>query len=61
MGFCKQVGKENGTKIDPKRHRKNDWKFMRFIIDLGGLLGAQLEGQIDPKCIPKGIQKTIEK
>ena len=61
VDFWKQVGKENGAKIDPKRHRKNDWKFMRFIIDLGGLFGTKLEGQMDPRCIPKGIQKTIEK
>ena len=26
MDFWKQVGRENGAKIDPKRHRKNDEK-----------------------------------
>ena len=26
VGFGSQVGKENGAKIDPKRHRKNDEK-----------------------------------
>ena len=26
MDFWRQVGKENGAKIDPKRHRKSDGK-----------------------------------
>ena len=26
MDFWKQVGRENGAKIDPKRHRKSDGK-----------------------------------
>ena len=26
VDFWKQVGKENGTKIDPRRHRKSDGK-----------------------------------
>ena len=26
LDFGSQVGKENGAKIDPKRHRKNDGK-----------------------------------
>ena len=26
MDFWRQVGRENGAKIDPRRHRKNDGK-----------------------------------
>ena len=26
VDFCRQVGEENGAKIDPRRHRKSDGK-----------------------------------
>ena len=30
VDFWRQVGKENGAKIDPKRHRKSDGKLDRM-------------------------------
>ena len=52
VDFWRQVGVENRSKIDPRRHRKNDQTmeskmqcllasiFDRFLIDFGGFLDA---------------------
>ena len=40
VGFGEQVGKENRTKIDPKKHRKYDPKQEPFRTRLGGVLIA---------------------
>ena len=52
MDFWKQVGKENGTKIDPKRQPKNDWdlkaswRCLPGVLDrLGLVLGIKTESK----------------
>ena len=41
VGYGGQVGKENGAKSDPKRHRKNDGKQEASWRRLGGILEVQ--------------------
>ncbi len=40
VDFWNQVGKENGTNIDPKRHPKNDLIKNRFWEGSGEVLGG---------------------
>ena len=39
MNFGRQVGKQNGAKSDPKRHRKNDESCRRFRKRSGEVSG----------------------
>ena len=46
LDFGLQVGKENGTKIDPKRHPKNDENLKASWRRLGSVLEASWASQI---------------
>ena len=41
MDFGRQVGRQNGPKIDPKRHWKKDSKKKRFFNGFGRFLGGE--------------------
>ena len=61
VDFVRQVGLENQTKIDTRRHRKSDEKKKGTKMDFDVLLGAKLEWEMTTLCVPKGLQKTSEK
>ena len=48
MDFWRQVGRENGAKIDPKRHRKSDGKME------GTKIATRYESDILTPRYPRG-------
>ena len=58
--FWKQKSIKNRSKIDPKRHPKNDPNFDGFLDHLGSILGAKLEPcwPLFPPKTPQDAPKT---
>ena len=56
-----QVGRQNRSKIDPKRRSTWEGILASFFDRFWWILGSKLGSKIDQKSIQEGIEKTMRK